>query len=266
MRHFPAKLVGAAALAFLAAVMGGGCAVSPYQDVVHPEFSRFGVRRVGVVVWCSRYSSEELAAISLDPLDPATTTMDRVDQWDKALTPAITAQIQTRLKEMGYEALDEGSSVTFGPQTRTRDAIAAIRRDHPELDSVLLVSYTISQFHTSSVPLSEEPGGGVAVSNTSTYEHQGRYTYSSQSDQWQSNYYTQIGHVNLRGSVKLILLASGQVLYEIGESRPYIAYASSASRAADDAGGTAVCRVFGSEFTRPTAHRHGLPPRANYSN
>ena len=242
----------------------GGCA-SPYVDTLHSEYGRFGVRNVGIVVWCSQYVADDPANIDLDTVDASRTSMIRADKWDKFFTPAIASQTQSRLGQLGYRAVNLGDSVDFGSNVRTADVLSKVRRDRPDIDAILLFSYVVSPFHTGASSASD--GGGVSVNTqeiaTSSGGNRNYSYYAAQAGSWNSQYFNSIDGLNLRGSLKLIHLQTGEVLWEIGDHSVYIVHSS-------DLGGEdlsksqligKVCAVFGSQFVTSAANRHGIPPK-----
>lgn len=239
-----------------------GCASSPYVDTLNPDYRNFHVKRIGVVVWCAGYLSGDPSAASLASLDPSSAVLARADDWDKALSPCITSQVEERLKDLGYEAVDLSSQVTFGPQSRTGDVVADLRKRRPEIDAVLFARYSVSQFRASVVPLSGDPGGGVAVNNYYSQDYQSRHLSYYASGSSEGSYYTQSGGLNLRGSFKLVDIRTGNMLWEIGDRYIYIRYSAGtvqASVPAKDPIARDTCECFGRDFCLVSTKRQGIP-------
>jgi hypothetical protein len=236
-----------------------------YEDTVSPQFNKQGIHRIGLLVWCSRYVATDLSQTRLDRLDPSETELVRLDDWDKALTPTISASIQKQLTLLGYTAVDVGADVSFKPELKTGDALAALRKSRPDLDAILLVSYAVSPLHVTYGPGSNDPNGSVSTSHDDTATYDNGKVAVSVSSSSEGQYFSDIDGLNLRGIMQLVDLSNSQMIWEIGRQASYGVYSSDISRGGmSRAKLTAeVCRQFGTKFAMPSPTRHGFPLSAS---
>jgi hypothetical protein len=267
------------AIAFLAGVAfalatGTGCGPryqyqnTDYIDTLNPDYPRFAVQRIALVVWCSHYVADDPDWLQMDPLSPSKTPLERADDWDKALTPAVIPLVESSLSGLGYEAVDVTSSVKFGSGGQTSDVLNMLRNSNPDINAVLLFTYVVSPFHTGA-SASNEPMGAVATNNQVTASMSGSYgnrnyrTYYNNTAyiQWNSGYFNSINGLNLRGALKLVDVQTGQTLWEIGEHSVYAVHSSDFTSASKSEAFDRTLREFSSQFTRSASNRHGLPPK-----
>ena len=245
----------------------GGCGPR-YDDTLNPRYADFGVKKIGLVIWCDRYVSEDPASVDFRRLDPLKSRMKKTDTWDLALTPLITAQVQLKLRELGYEVVDASPDAPFGPEVKTANVLEAVRAKHPQINAVLLMSYIVSPLNTMATASADDPMGSVAVDIQTQRQTQTNYgNYAVIHTVTRDTKFTganEVGGTNLRGLLKLVQVPTGEVLWEIGNHSVYGVYSAKASSKkgiSRDEVTKAVCRQFGTVFTEPAVSRQGFPPR-----
>jgi hypothetical protein len=242
----------------------GGCSYR-YADTLHPHYADFRVAKIGLVIWCSAYVAQDPAQAHLPRLDPRKGPMKKADKWDQALTPCISEQVQSSLRGLGYEIADVSGEVPFGPDVTTSDALTDLGARYPDLQAVLLVSYVVSPFSAMSLTPADDPMGSVSVNTETQRQTQTNYgSYSTVVTEYRGTSMARanaVGGTNLRGQLKLVHLATGEVLWEIGDHSVYCHYSPPGGRLSQEDASQAVCRQLATVFARPAAGRLGFPPK-----